>query len=214
MPEATLMDAIVIAAAGAQAEMKQTSLALLLEDVIEMTLALHADVPSRSEVEQSGNRLISADLVRVDDGGLSPTGAGVELCRAVRRLQPANRVKKLAERLAETPVTNRPVAWQVPDSDWDAAINARTDRQRKRVADRLHILDGLLRAFDMAEHIFRLALSSRGRAEMRAVLTQPPYSFSDVQANHILDLTVSRFSQEARRAIQREAQEIRATGLS
>jgi hypothetical protein len=214
MPEATVMDAIVIAAAGALAEVKHTSLALLLGDVIEMTVALHADVPSRSEVEQSGNRLISGDLVAVDDGGLIPTGAGVELCRSVRRLQPANRVKKLAERLAETPMTSRPVAWQVADSDWDAAINVRTDGQRKRVADRLHILDGLLRAFDMAEDIFRLALGSPGRAEMRAVLTQPPYSFSDVQANHILDLSVSRFSQEARRAIQREAQEMRATGLS
>jgi len=67
----------------------------------------------------------------------------------------------------------------------------RLDEARKRA----HIVEGLLRALDMIDAIITLIRGSEDAAAAREALQLEPFSFSDIQAAHILDMALRRLAQ-------------------
>lgn len=83
-------------------------------------------------------------------------------------------------------------------------ITRRTEYRLRKAEDRLHIVDGLLKAIDVLDAIIALIRSSKDRADARTGLTgeRPTvdivgidFDFSEIQANHILDLPLGRLTQ-------------------
>jgi DNA gyrase subunit A len=67
----------------------------------------------------------------------------------------------------------------------------RLDEARKRA----HIVEGLLRALDMIDAIITLIRGSEDAAAARDALQLEPFSFSEIQAAHILDMALRRLAQ-------------------
>jgi DNA gyrase subunit A len=67
----------------------------------------------------------------------------------------------------------------------------RLDEARKRA----HIVEGLLRALDMIDAIIALIRGSADAAAARDALQLEPFSFSEIQAAHILDMALRRLAQ-------------------
>jgi len=67
----------------------------------------------------------------------------------------------------------------------------RLDEARKRA----HIVEGLLRALDMIDLIITLIRGSADAAAARDALQLEPFSFSEIQAAHILDMALRRLAQ-------------------
>jgi DNA gyrase subunit A len=76
---------------------------------------------------------------------------------------------------------------------------------------RAHILEGLLRALDMIDRIIAAIRASEDKAEARDRLMGEGFEFSEIQANYILDMTLSRLTRLARAEIENELEEKRAT---
>ena len=74
---------------------------------------------------------------------------------------------------------------------------------------RLHIIEGLLAALDRIADVNRVVGSSPGRDEARAGL-MADLDLSDVQANHVLDMTVARQTAGARADLAAEAVHLRS----
>jgi DNA gyrase/topoisomerase IV subunit A len=68
---------------------------------------------------------------------------------------------------------------------------------RGATSDRIHVIDGLLRALDHAEAINRTVRLSRDRFSARVALQQPPFGFSEAQAEAILAMPIAQQSFEA-----------------
>ncbi len=75
---------------------------------------------------------------------------------------------------------------------------------------RLHIVDGLLRALDAIDEIIALIRASEDTASARAGLMAEPFDFSEAQANHILDMALSRLTRLGRNQLEAEAAEKRS----
>jgi DNA gyrase subunit A len=67
----------------------------------------------------------------------------------------------------------------------------RLDEARKRA----HIVEGLIRALDMIDAIVTLIRGSEDAAAARDALQLEPFSFSEIQAAHILDMPLRRLAQ-------------------
>ena len=83
-------------------------------------------------------------------------------------------------------------------------------RLRKALA-RAHIVEGLLRAIDMLDAVIARIRASEDRPEARANLMQEPFSFSEEQANHILDMTLGRLTRLGRSELETEMAQLRET---
>ena len=83
-------------------------------------------------------------------------------------------------------------------------------RLRKALA-RAHIVEGLLRAIDMLDAVIARIRASEDRADARANLMSEPFSFSEEQANHILDMTLGRLTRLGRSELETEMAQLRAT---
>jgi hypothetical protein len=81
--------------------------------------------------------------------------------------------------------------------------------ERGRLKERLHVIDGLLRAFDVAGRILDLVLSSTDRTAVHRALLGAPFSFSEIQAHHVLDAPLGRFSLHVREDLEDEARKFR-----
>jgi len=89
-----------------------------------------------------------------------------------------------------------------------------TRRSRFRLAkarDRAHIVEGLLRAIDMLDAVIATIRGSEDRAAARDALMAEPFRFTEVQANHILDMTLGRLTRLGRTELQEEMERLRAT---
>ncbi|MDE0003090.1 MAG: DNA gyrase subunit A, partial [Rhodospirillaceae bacterium] len=75
---------------------------------------------------------------------------------------------------------------------------------------REHILEGLVRAVDMIDEIIAAIRASENRAAARALLTGEEFGFSEIQANHILDMPLGRLTQLGRKELDDELAEKRA----
>ena len=74
-------------------------------------------------------------------------------------------------------------------------ITRRTEFRRAKARDRAHILEGLLRALDTIDEIIAHIRASEDTAASRSGLMVAPFEFSEIQANHILDMPLRRLAQ-------------------
>ena len=89
-------------------------------------------------------------------------------------------------------------------------------RERERLqlgetADRLHIVVGLLKALDMIDAVVKAIRAAKDRPAARDALMGKGFEFSEIQANHILDMTLSRLTQLGAAELTKEKAELDAT---
>src|SRR3954452_15779118 len=90
-------------------------------------------------------------------------------------------------------------------------IRRRSEFRLRKARDRAHIVEGLLKALDMIDAIVTLIRGSDDRAAARAGLMEAPFAFSEIQANHILDMTLGRLTRLGRSELEEEMAKLRET---
>ncbi|WP_420639427.1 DNA gyrase subunit A [Candidatus Poriferisocius sp.] len=92
----------------------------------------------------------------------------------------------------------------------EEVVRRRTEFRLEEARRREHILEGLVRAVDMIDEIIAAIRSSENRAAARATLTGEQFAFSEIQANHILDMPLGRLTQLGRQELNEELAQKRA----
>jgi DNA gyrase subunit A len=90
-------------------------------------------------------------------------------------------------------------------------VTRRSQYRLRRATARAHIVEGLLRAIDMLDAVIATIRASQDRGEARANLMAEPFSFSEEQANHILDMTLGRLTRLGRSELEEEIVVLRQT---
>jgi DNA gyrase subunit A len=90
-------------------------------------------------------------------------------------------------------------------------ITRRSEYRLDQAQKRLHIVEGLIKALDLIDEIIATIRASEDRGSARTALMQVPFEFSEVQANHILDMQLGRLTRLGRTDLETEAGELRAT---
>ncbi|MCA1691856.1 MAG: DNA gyrase subunit A, partial [Actinobacteria bacterium] len=83
----------------------------------------------------------------------------------------------------------------------------RLDKARKRA----HIVEGLLKALSMIDEVIATIRASDDKGDARRRLMAPPFEFSEEQAEHILDTTLSRLTRLGRAELDAEMAKLRET---
>jgi len=81
-------------------------------------------------------------------------------------------------------------------------------RLDKKLA-RAHIVEGLIKALDLIDEIIATIRASEDRAAARTSLMAKPFEFSEIQANHILDMPLGRLTRLGRAELDKEMEELR-----
>ena len=89
-------------------------------------------------------------------------------------------------------------------------VTRRSEFRLAAARARLHIVEGLLRALGAIDEIIALIRASENTGAARAGLMGEPFDFSEVQANHILDMALSRLTRLGRSQLEAEAGEKRS----
>jgi DNA gyrase subunit A len=90
-------------------------------------------------------------------------------------------------------------------------IQRRSAYRLEKARNRAHIVEGLLKAIDMLDQVIATIRASADRPEARTSLMAEPFSFTEVQATHILDMTLGRLTRLGRSELEAEMEELRAT---
>jgi DNA gyrase subunit A len=90
-------------------------------------------------------------------------------------------------------------------------ITRRSEFRLRKARDRAHIVEGLLKALDMIDAIIALIRGSDDRDAARQGLMAAPFDFSEIQANHILDMTLARLTRLGRSQLEEELAKLRET---
>ncbi|MGH2547052.1 MAG: DNA gyrase subunit A, partial [Actinomycetota bacterium] len=90
-------------------------------------------------------------------------------------------------------------------------ITRRSEHRLAKARARAHIVEGLLKAMDAIDAIIALIRGSADRAEARAGLMGPGFEFTEVQANHILDMTLVKLTRLGRQELDQELAQLRQT---
>ncbi len=88
-------------------------------------------------------------------------------------------------------------------------VTRRSEFLLKKYQDRAHIVEGLLKAIDMLDAVIATIRGSADRPEARTALMAEPFSFTEVQATHILDMTLGRLTRLGRTELEGELAELR-----
>jgi DNA gyrase subunit A len=89
-------------------------------------------------------------------------------------------------------------------------VTRRSEYRLGQARDRAHIVEGLLRALALIDDVIALIRASEDRASALADLQVDPLSFSERQANHILDMQLGRLTRLGRTRLEEELVELRA----
>ncbi len=81
-------------------------------------------------------------------------------------------------------------------------------RLDKKLA-RAHIVEGLIKALDLIDEIIAAIRASEDKAAARDALMAKPFEFSEIQANHILDMPLSRLTRLGRADLDAEMEKLR-----
>ncbi|CAN5281784.1 intein-containing DNA gyrase subunit A [soil metagenome] len=81
----------------------------------------------------------------------------------------------------------------------------RLDKAKKRA----HIVEGLLKALDSIDAVIAAIRASDDKAAARVTLMAEPFEFSEIQAEHILDMTLSRLTRLGRSDLEDEMAKLR-----
>jgi DNA gyrase subunit A len=90
-------------------------------------------------------------------------------------------------------------------------ITRRSEYQLRKALARAHIVEGLLKAIDMLDAVIAAIRGSADRPEARVALMAEPFSFSEEQANHILDMQLGRLTRLGRSELEEEMAKLRET---
>ena len=90
-------------------------------------------------------------------------------------------------------------------------VTRRSQFRLDRANERLHIVEGLVKALDMIDAVVKAIRAAKDRPAARDALMGKPFEFSEIQANHILDMTLGRLTQLGREELAKEKQELEAT---
>ncbi len=90
-------------------------------------------------------------------------------------------------------------------------IRRRSENRLQKARDRAHIVEGLIKALDLIDEIIAAIRASADRAAALAALMADPFEFSDVQAEHILDMQLSRLTRLGRANLEEELAKLRET---
>jgi DNA gyrase subunit A len=83
-------------------------------------------------------------------------------------------------------------------------VRRRSQYRLGKARDRAHIVEGLLKAIDMLDAVIATIRQSDDRPAARDALMADPFSFSEVQAAHILDMTLGRLTRLGRSELEDE----------
>ncbi|HEV3212286.1 MAG TPA: DNA gyrase subunit A [Acidimicrobiales bacterium] len=90
-------------------------------------------------------------------------------------------------------------------------VTRRSQFRLRKAEARAHIVEGLLRAIDQLDAVIAAIRGSEDRAAAREALMADPFSFSEEQAVHILDMTLGRLTRLGRAELDEEMQKLRET---
>jgi DNA gyrase subunit A len=90
-------------------------------------------------------------------------------------------------------------------------VTRRSEFRLRKARERAHIVEGLLKAIDMLDAVIEVIRGSEDGPAARAALMAKPFSFSEEQAEHILDMTLRRLTRLGRASLQEEMEELRRT---
>ncbi len=90
-------------------------------------------------------------------------------------------------------------------------ITRRTQFRLDKANERMHIVEGLIRALDLIDAIITAIRASDDRAAAKTALMAEPFEFSDVQSEYILDMTLSRLTRLGRSNLDEEMAQLRET---
>jgi len=83
-------------------------------------------------------------------------------------------------------------------------VTRRSEYRLRQARDRAHIVEGLLKALDLIDEIIATIRASEDRSAALAALQVGPFEFSERQANHILDMQLSRLTRLGRSRLEEE----------
>ncbi len=87
-------------------------------------------------------------------------------------------------------------------------VTRRSQYRLRKAKEREHIVAGLLRCIDMLDLVINTIRASADRGEARTRLMETPFNFTEIQANHILDLTLGRLTRIGREELEAEMQKL------
>jgi DNA gyrase subunit A len=90
-------------------------------------------------------------------------------------------------------------------------ITRRSQFRLRKAEERAHLVEGLIRALDMIDAIIALIRGSEDAAAAREGLMVEPFSFSEQQAQYILDMQLRRLTRLARIDLETELASLRET---
>jgi DNA gyrase subunit A len=96
----------------------------------------------------------------------------------------------------------------------DHQIEVITRRSQYRLDEalrRAHIVEGLLKALDLIDEIIAAIRASADKSAAREALMAAPFEFSSEQAEHILDMQLSRLTRLGRSQLEEEMGKLRET---
>ena len=88
-------------------------------------------------------------------------------------------------------------------------ITRRSQFRLDKLNARAHIVEGLIKALDLIDEIITLIRASEDRSAARTGLMAEPLEFSEIQANHILDMPLGRLTRLGRSELDKEMAELR-----
>ncbi len=83
-------------------------------------------------------------------------------------------------------------------------VTRRSQFLLEKARSRAHVVEGLLKAIDMLDAVIAAIRGSDDRAAALEALRATPFDFSEEQANHILDMTLSRLTRLGRSNLEEE----------
>ena len=89
-------------------------------------------------------------------------------------------------------------------------VTRRSEFRLAAARARLHILEGLIAALGAIDEVIATIRASADTGEARRSLMAEPFGFSEAQANHILDMSLSRLTRLGRSQLEAEADEKRS----
>ena len=90
-------------------------------------------------------------------------------------------------------------------------ITRRSQYRLDKAEARAHIVEGLIKAIDMIDAIIAAIRASADKPEARGALMAAPFEFSELQAEHILDMALSTLTRLGRSRLEEEFAQLRET---
>jgi DNA gyrase subunit A len=87
----------------------------------------------------------------------------------------------------------------------------RTEFRLRKAEERAHLVEGLVKALDMIDAIIALIRGAADVETARVGLMTAPFEFTEIQANHILDMQLRRLTQLEGQKLRDELAELQAT---